>query len=97
MQGYADPYKPGTCEELLKWKFAHLNSVDFLLNVQGTGGICPDRLPCLTACGLRSICCSLDWLHDHVKERLDVADQCACEVPEPCLTVRVPVATINIA
>lgn len=26
-----DGYKPATCEELLKWKFASMNSVDFLL------------------------------------------------------------------
>lgn len=29
--GYEDAYIPGTCQELLKWKFAHLNSVDFRL------------------------------------------------------------------
>lgn len=28
----------GTCNELLKWKFAHLNSVDFLLRVSPSGG-----------------------------------------------------------
>eukprot|EP00884_Botryococcus_braunii_P019053 jgi/Botrbrau1/5831/Bobra.0366s0013.1 len=31
LQGYEDVYVPQTCEELLKWKYAHLNSVDFLL------------------------------------------------------------------
>jgi len=36
-QGYEDAYKPGTCEELLKWKFAHLNSVDFLLRSTAAG------------------------------------------------------------
>lgn len=30
-QATQDPYVPGTCHELLKWKFAHLNSVDFRL------------------------------------------------------------------
>ena len=28
----------GTCNELLKWKFAHLNSVDFLLRTAVNGG-----------------------------------------------------------
>jgi mRNA-capping enzyme len=32
-QGAEDPYRPGTFEDLLKWKFAHLNSVDLLLQV----------------------------------------------------------------
>lgn len=30
-------YAPGTCTDLLKWKFAHLNSVDFKLRVDGAG------------------------------------------------------------
>ncbi|KAK9842283.1 hypothetical protein WJX81_004542 [Elliptochloris bilobata] len=36
-QGYEDHYKPGTCEELLKWKFAHLNSVDFMFRSTAAG------------------------------------------------------------
>lgn len=36
-QPHDDPYKPLTCEELLKWKFAHLNSVDFRVSVKSNG------------------------------------------------------------
>ncbi|XP_075638066.1 uncharacterized protein LOC142610201 [Castanea sativa] len=32
-QGWDDPYIPRTHEGLLKWKFAHMNSVDFLFEV----------------------------------------------------------------
>ena len=32
-QPYDDPYMPRTCDDLLKWKFDHLNSVDFKLDV----------------------------------------------------------------
>jgi mRNA-capping enzyme len=41
MQGYTDPYKPDTDLELLKWKFAHLNSVDFLLRSAPAGEMLP--------------------------------------------------------
>lgn len=37
VQGYEDPYVPQTCEELLKWKYAHLNSVDFKLSLDREG------------------------------------------------------------
>lgn len=33
-QAYDDAYEPGTCSKLLKWKFAHLNSVDFRLRCE---------------------------------------------------------------
>ena len=38
-----DPYKALTCHELLKWKFAHLNSVDFKLCYvpKEEGGVSP--------------------------------------------------------
>jgi len=32
-QGWDDPYIPRTHEGLLKWKYAELNSVDFLFEV----------------------------------------------------------------
>lgn len=32
-QGWEDPYVPRTHEGLLKWKYAHMNSVDFVLKV----------------------------------------------------------------
>lgn len=40
-QSWQDPYKPGTCDELLKWKFGSHNSVDFLckLDADGTAGL----------------------------------------------------------
>ena len=31
-------YIPNTCEEVLKWKFAHLNSVDFRFKLSGGVG-----------------------------------------------------------
>ncbi|XP_075263557.1 mRNA-capping enzyme-like [Convolutriloba macropyga] len=34
-QSYDDPYVSGTCNELLKWKFASHNSVDFKLKMEG--------------------------------------------------------------
>ncbi|KAL2337851.1 hypothetical protein Fmac_012297 [Flemingia macrophylla] len=34
-QGWDDPYVPRTHEGLLKWKYANLNSVDFLFEVDG--------------------------------------------------------------
>ncbi|CAL5210801.1 unnamed protein product [Lathyrus oleraceus] len=34
-QGWDDPYVPRTHEGLLKWKYANLNSVDFLFEVEG--------------------------------------------------------------
>lgn len=37
-QAYEDQYVVGTCNELLKWKFAHLNSVDFRLVQNESGG-----------------------------------------------------------
>jgi mRNA-capping enzyme len=37
LQAAQDPYVPYTCEQLLKWKFAHLNSVDFVLRMLDRG------------------------------------------------------------
>ncbi|XP_004514944.1 uncharacterized protein [Cicer arietinum] len=34
-QGWDDPYVPRTHEGLLKWKYAYLNSVDFLFEIEG--------------------------------------------------------------
>jgi hypothetical protein len=45
VQSYYEPYVSGTDFNLLKWKFAHLNSVDFLLRSTLQG-------PSLLACGM---------------------------------------------
>lgn len=37
--GYEDAYVPGTCQELLKWKFPHMNSVDFRLRWDAAAGV----------------------------------------------------------
>lgn len=34
-----DPYKPGACEDVLKWKPLDMNSVDFRLKIVKQGGI----------------------------------------------------------
>lgn len=33
-EGHKSEYIPHTCDEVLKWKFAHLNSVDFRLRLR---------------------------------------------------------------
>ena len=57
-QGYEDEYKPGTCEELLKWKFAHLNSVDFLLRSTAAG---TNSLLGSTSAGWKGLCGERHW------------------------------------
>lgn len=37
LQGFDDPYVPRTHEGLLKWKYAHMNSVDFMLKIAPNG------------------------------------------------------------
>ncbi|KIY91338.1 hypothetical protein MNEG_16626 [Monoraphidium neglectum] len=39
LQPHDDPYLPRTCDDLLKWKFDYLNSVDFKLEVRGRSQI----------------------------------------------------------
>lgn len=33
-----DPYKPGTCQDVLKWKPPSLNSIDFKMKIERVGG-----------------------------------------------------------
>jgi mRNA-capping enzyme len=39
LQPSDDPYETGTCADLLKWKYAHMNSVDFKLRVDPSGDV----------------------------------------------------------
>ena len=39
LQPAADGYETGTCPDLLKWKYAHMNSVDFKLRVDPAGDV----------------------------------------------------------
>ena len=43
LQPADDAYVVGTCNELLKWKYAHMNSVDFKLAVDKSGVWCGER------------------------------------------------------
>ena len=39
LQPAEDGYETGTCHDLLKWKYAHMNSVDFKLRVDPSGDV----------------------------------------------------------
>jgi len=63
-----EPYKIGTCDFILKWKPLHLNSVDFLLEVDfrktasEKGGVLEERY-CMLKCGNSGQMMSFGYIH----------------------------------
>lgn len=46
-EGLKSEYIPHTCDEVLKWKFAHLNSVDFRFRLRNAAGTHTGKQPIL--------------------------------------------------